>query len=405
MDVFILILSELLTLLVTAAAFLLAGILAALLISALALSYRRLLKRNAEVDRRQSTEKRRDLLRRILPFCVGTMAFLFVTLMIIHTFFFGSLVSYLLRKSQANTGVSVVFEKASGSLFRGTTSIKNARILRMGHASTNLDLTVDQVDVDLNVFTLFDNRLIIESLYISGARGTIERVAVVPKVPKHKHFEVHNLAVTNSSIRLVDLTTKPSAFEATVEIEKADVLRLRSDWAFLDLLTRSNGKGLIQGQPWAIHNSAELTEITAKALPAGMFAPYVGGPVRLIQSGTVDVAMKHQKSDKELDVKLDCAITLNNVQSSVPADWPILVRTILQPVVSYTNGKSKVPIAFTLVLDKAGFESSTSPESVDFWRVTRRSLIQTIADETKIPAASIEKALDTVLDFIKKPAK
>jgi hypothetical protein len=240
-------------------------------------------------------------------------------MLVINQWFISDIVRMLLRKQQERTGISVVANSISGNLFSGYFQARGLRILTDETSANQIDIDVQSVSIEIDVWRVLATPLVIHGMTIEGmsgryVRGIGEKTystqqdanATVPdeierkeltelthqKVKSGRAFSISDFNLTNLDVIYGD-ARRPHSSPLPVAVNYMKVQSLRSEWAIFDVLFRSNTKGAIVHQPFSISTSGDAlgrdTQWHVDGLPVEVLADHIGGPFALLTAGTADV--------------------------------------------------------------------------------------------------------------------
>ncbi|RKP27063.1 mitochondrial distribution and morphology protein family 31/32, partial [Syncephalis pseudoplumigaleata] len=142
---------------------------------------------------------------------------------------------------------------------------------------TMFRLTVDQVEVTLNMMRWFDGKGLLEHVSVSGVRGTVDRSHVywdpdVPFIPaEHRHpsqpgdFELNSFSVNDLLVTMI----QPGGFRPfKVSVISAHVPRLRKRWLLYDLLCADSVVGMFDDCLFSMHRAQQPATSPAPSPPA-----------------------------------------------------------------------------------------------------------------------------------------
>jgi hypothetical protein len=306
--------------------------------------------------------------RRLL---IGTSVLFAVTLvavLIVNQFYFGALVRWASADLPQRHGVTLQFSEADGNLFTGHVHLTQATVKRPQHPSATFDVTIDDVEADVDVWQLLRREIELEHVTAKGIRGAYTRVGPQPEqLPRHGYV-ICQLQLEDVELLWGDATRPNGPFVMVIEIDQLETAPFRSTWAAFDVLFRSNGSGRIAGGAFTLATrevpDGRETEWHAKDVPVTLAAGYLGGPFRWITEGTIDVDVidRWQLPDGDADIEMDWGLTFRNVRAATPADLSAPARVIAEPVVTYFNTHTEeVPLRLQVTISKGEFTGRMSP--------------------------------------------
>jgi hypothetical protein len=343
--------------------------------------------------------------RRLL---IGTRILFAVTLvavLIVNQFCFGALVRWASADLPQRHGVTLQFAEADGNLFTGRAHLTQATVKRPQHASATFDVTIDDVEADIDVWQLLRREFELEQVTARGIRGTYTRVGPKPEqLPRHGYV-IRQLQLDDVELLWGDATRPNGPFVMVIEIDQIETAPFRSTWAAFDVLFRSNGSGRIAGGPFTLATrevpNGRETEWHAKDVPVTLAATYLGGPFRWITEGTIDVDVidRWQLPDGDPDIEMDWSLTFRNVRAETPADLAAPVRVVAEPVVGYFNAHTEeVPLQLQATLSKGEFSGRMSPPLELITGIVAEAATKALADKVGVAKEQIEEQGREFLD-------
>ncbi|CCF56984.1 hypothetical protein KAFR_0B06870 [Kazachstania africana CBS 2517] len=269
---------------------------------------------------------------------------------------------------------------------------------------TQLDLTIDQIEISLSFTKWLNGRGILDEVVVSGIRGVIDRThikwdpALDPALYKNVHkpgdFEISQFIMNDALVTVY----QPSGFRPfNISIINCNLPRLRKNWLLYDILNANNINGAYDNSMFTLHkklnanSSSLLTRIRIDNLDIDHLNANDQGPFGWITEGTVnmlaDIELPNQDTDglqfkdivqefkrklsnKKLEEEqtipnkfaMEFFLKLNNVKAEVPLFTRELTyknNALIRPIVGYMNSKrTYIPIRCRVIKDIKDFEGA-----------------------------------------------
>ncbi|KAI8615529.1 mitochondrial distribution and morphology protein family 31/32 [Chytriomyces sp. MP71] len=170
------------------------------------------------------------------------------------------------------------------------------------------DLNVKTVDVTLNLWRYFSGLGIIQSLKLTGVRGTADRAHVTwteDWAPTLREATPHDFTMENVVVEDLLVTVRnPYGFRPfQVSVYSGNVPLLRQQWLLYDIMCADSIVGAFDNCLFSVHKwktevtsgegglAAEMSHLKINGLPIDHFNAGVTGPMSWITSGTIDIDM------------------------------------------------------------------------------------------------------------------
>jgi hypothetical protein len=351
--------------------------------------------------------RRRTWLQRF-SWGLGGMLILLVTAVCLLNFaFFESTVHWGLARIEKRSGVKIEFTSASGNLFSGKLTLKGATARRQGNTASNFDLRADEFTVNLSVGKLFAGTARIETVFLSGLKGDFQRMSNPEQMRLRRQYEISHLRIENAEISVND-TSGQKSHHFDLKIKELDSRPLRSRFAVFDLLFRSNLAGEIAGCPFTVQmektDHGRKTEWQAEELPVSLVAYYVGGPLNWLSGGTVDVSVADEWAiERGTAIDLHWRFILKNLEIGSASGKSLSARFLSSTVTEYLRQHAKqLEISFSLRLNEAQFEGTTSLGAAGLWDATRTGLAKQLAQLSGTDPEKWDQGIQKGIDVIKQ---
>ena len=131
----------------------------------------------------------------------GTLVAATVLLLLaLNTFAFEWAVRRALAAGERKSGIAADFESADGNLFVGRVNLRNAKFVRQGHPVADFDLTVNELDIDADVWKLLGGQTVFEDVQVDGVTGQFTRNGKRDPTMPRRQFTIEELTVSNVSL-------------------------------------------------------------------------------------------------------------------------------------------------------------------------------------------------------------
>ncbi|MCY2990115.1 MAG: hypothetical protein NTY19_19915 [Planctomycetota bacterium] len=322
---------------------------------------------------------------------------LLIALTVANWLFFDDLVRWQLARAGRKTGITVVFDSASGSLWTGVMELHEVKVNRTTNEASHFDLSVRKLSVDLAMLDLLFLKPVFEQVEVQGLRGTYDRVGLPEKLPAHRPFRLGRLEVRDAVIRVSD-HTRPRNVQAQLQVDSLVAEPLRSDWAVFDLLFRCNAAGRIDGRDFSISTreipTGRETRWRGDGLPVQLLAAHVGGPLEWIKSGDLDVTVTDRwQLGEQTRIDMHWKLVLQDIQAEVPGDASRTTRAVAKPAVAFLNKHAlRLPLEFEVAIDRERFRFAASPQAAGLGRTVGDALAAELGRLAGIKPEAIKQA-------------
>ncbi len=314
-------------------------------------------------------------------------------------FFFEHIVRWSLRGLEQRHGVTIAFESADGNLFTGAVRLRGAHLVRAQHPVSEFDVTIQELQADIDLSALWQRRLEFQSVAARGIRGDYSRVGPQPDQLPCRGFIVQQLAIEDAQLTWHDVTQPDRPIHLDIEVDSLETAPFRSQWAAFDVLFRTTARGRIAGGPFRISTrevpDGRETHWNAQGLPVSLAGAYLGGPFSWITEGTlnVDVVDRWSLPEDELDIDMDWKLVLKDIRAEAPADLPVPAQAVAGQFVKYLNEHPReVPLAFSVTINRREFSGRMSPPLEFLMRVLGDAATNEISDRLGIAKQAVRDA-------------
>ena len=344
--------------------------------------------------------------KRLSVVCAGLLGVSLIVVLLVNFFFFESAVRLALSGVRTTTGVETTFEHASGNLLAGSISLTGLKVLREDHALSDVDLTIESLDVDVVVTSLLSREVKFSHVKVGRVQGqwTRHHEPEKPDAPQGRRLLIRSLLIDDVAIAIRD-DSRGEPIALSLEIENWESRDLRSRWAALDVLFRTNATGTIEQRPFRVESSGSFDEGAAdwefEEVPAYLAGKYLGEPLSWLTDGRVSVdAESSWKLSDSSEIHMDWKLLASNLKAEAPDDLPILKHGVVAPVIAYLNNNpAELPIAFSVDLDPQGFEEQVSPFTKGLSSAVADGVTKELAKASAVPE---ERVIEEAKEFGEK---
>lgn len=288
---------------------------------------------------------------------LGSFALFATAFLSINFLFLEQSVRFAADKVEAKTGFEIQYDSVEGNLFSGGFAFTGLSLKQTQPSEPQLTVEAQDIDANLSVWNFIFGNRVIDSATVSKAQIVLQTLPK-DKAPKKGFnfaiawgekgldaldltkapllqsplFIVKDLKLEEVSIHVDDYATQtPISYD--LQIARLQAQPLRSHFALLDLLFRSNLEGTLNDPRLEIVNTESdgqrYTKWATSDFPAATLASLVGGPFHLFEASTVDVEVTDQwESVETLD--LNWKIKVTDGQARLPEGAPELLKPLVQ---------------------------------------------------------------------------
>lgn len=253
--------------------------------------------------------------RRIVWTATGVFGLLLAGLVFVDLVFFEPSLRLALDQIELRSGVDLGFREGRGSLFTGRLELHDVTARRAGGEGAEFTLTVRELVIDVDMWGVLRTATPLQLVRVAGVRGQIVR-REAGGAPRPLHaFAVERLELEDVQVDFEDAIGAP--FQTLpVGFERFSVAPLRSEYAMLDVLCHSEGRGQARGYGFGAGAGAW----TARGIPLGPAAHKLGPAGRWIRGGDLDVTLTCLGGPDPEAVPLAVELRLHDFQISPPGD-------------------------------------------------------------------------------------
>jgi hypothetical protein len=351
-------------------------------------------------------QRRRNFLKRLSWTLAGIVVLMVAVVCLLNFVLFESTVRWGLARIGKRSGVEISFASASGSFFSGEMALKKVAAQRQGSGVSNFDLRADEFSVNLSMTQLLKRSSRIEKIFISGLNGEFHRVTAPDRMKIRKNYEVDHLRLERADIDIRD-TSRPEEAQFTLKISELDSQPLRSRFAVFDILFRSNASGEIAGQPFLIQmkktESGRETVWQVDQLLVLFAARYIGGPIKYLTGGTIDVRVEDKwKIGKNTEIEMHWSFLLKDLVVVPPEGASLKNHLVASAIAEYLRRNAeKLDVSFNLIVNENQFEGTASAGAAGLWDTTRESLVRELSRLSGADTNRLNQRIKTGVDWMK----
>jgi hypothetical protein len=345
-------------------------------------------------------------LRRARIAVVAAVGLTLLVSAVLQLFFFESAVRWIFGRVRANTGIETTFASASGNLFTGRLEMAGVTVRRAGSGTSDFDFRADRVEADLDVWSLHDDPIRIESLRIVRLRGTYTCVKEEKRLEARWPFRIDRFVLEDARVSVID-RSRETRMRLAVVAERWESRPLRSRRAVFDVFFRSNAQGTVDETPFSIR-TAEVPEGRETAwrvtrLPADKLGSLFGDPFTWLTAGTVDLEVRDRwRAGEAAEIHLDWRLDFDGAKVVVPAGTEGLLRATGTAVAAYVDRREGTfDVRFRLDLDADRFESAASLDGVGLWRAAGEGILEELVRVSGASPDAFRRVGSRILDGFK----
>lgn len=310
---------------------------------------------------------------------IGTFGFLLLLDMV----WFSGTARWVLDRVERTTGVQVVCDTASGSLFGGSLRLDRVSIKKPDGQRTHCDLTVKVAELKLSIWTLLSGTIHVDSLELQDLRGSFTRLeagAMPPGRRTARTFQIQSLAIDGLDLQITDRTGEEKTYRLATTSWRSEPLR--SHWLPFDILFRTNCVGTLAGSDFEIRSKlvddGHETCWKATNLPVWYLASELSGFFRLLQHGTVDVQVDDRwRHGQVTEVDSRWRLVFHGVKTEVPSGLSPREQQLDKTWTAALNKLGTgVPLEFRLTFDGSRLTTHGSPEANAAWKDVGMAMVK-----------------------------
>lgn len=360
--------------------------------------------------------------KKVLVALLAIAGIILGALAIINKFYFADSVRLVFDLLERRSGIEADCSDISGSVFSGEISLGNCAVARIRHPSSEFELALDHVELDLRLSSLFGTAEV-QTARIAGLKGSMNRHGPQDDAKGDKavekprrSFVIRDLTIEDVEINLSGLNQDGGRFELPVNVASATSAPLRSRLALFDILFRSNASGKIAGAEFEIRtagdSSGRETVWRASAVPVASFGAVAGGMLSWFHDGAVDVYVEDTwQREGQLEIEMDWNLRFRDVEVQAPNSAGVMTRLATGPIVDYVNSHDgEFPFEFQMVISESQFEYKSSLAAAGLWTAVGESVNNIMAKlgidrggSASETGEKLKEGAKSVLDRLRRP--
>ncbi len=305
-------------------------------------------KADADSERaaaRSRKRKRRTL--QVLAGASGLLVILVAAAAVANIFYFESLTRWMFSHLEKRAGVTLDFEKVSGSFWTGDFRFTNLTARRADHPGSVFNFRVASAEVDISIRDLLWRNIVFDHLKVSGVDGAFEKRGRSPnRLKPRRAFTLNDFELTGANLAYANATlARP--FKGQLKLDHLRSTSLASDSFIGGLFFRSNAAGSFNGVAFSIVNrkiprGGFQTTWVCGDMPVGALASLLGGPFAWFESGRVDLRVDNRsRPGGKVDVVMDWNLVFRDFKAQIPAQASPAAKMGMTPLVTYINGRGE----------------------------------------------------------------
>lgn len=305
-------------------------------------------------------------LRVILPAMLFTiMAGIFI----LNSLFFEKTVDWITQGISSKTSMSIAYENVSGSFLSGNIRFHGLKLARNVPEKDQFSIRAQDLAFKLNLPSLLTGKPHFKSVTIANANAHINHIMKEEQYSQHKHHHKRKFVIDNVKLSDIQLLmTSSSKQPIKLVITDATNSQFRSDYAFFDLLFRSNVSATLNGHKIDIHsdviNGGRATTWKMNNIPLNLFSQYMPKPpLSWLSEGTADINVVDSWSLADSpEISMHWQMLIKDAKIVIPGHVGYIKHKMLAPIVKRINNKGTYDAHFKLDLDEREFKFASSAD-------------------------------------------
>jgi len=348
-----------------------------------------------------------------------TGSFFLVIILVLFTvniFFFTPTMKWIVGQISQSTNIKIVFDSVNGNFLTGLIRFNGLHVTRNNSDKSDFNIKVDNIVVDVDVYSLILKPIIIEKLIVSGVKGMAQSTAPIDKdkrvslpdegkvIKAKTEFIVQNLSIKNVDVRVSKLGNKP----LNLVLDSIEAKPFRSRYAIFDIFFRSNIDGSLDGHKIIIKSREEgngrVTKWHLDHFPVDIVNQYIQkAPINWFSRGVIDIQVEDKwEYGENAQINMDWNLKLLDVFIEAPEGASIMSKTLSLPIIKYINNKNgDIDVNFGLKMNESQFESTSSLDAAGLWHSVVSSFSKKLAFITGRKADDTKKGIKSKVDSFK----
>lgn len=371
---------------------------------------------DGKVEKRANSGTAKKVMVALLVFA----AVIFSALVVVNRFYFEDSVRMVFGTLERRTGIETECSDISGSVFSGRIKLGDCTIARTGHSSSDFQLELDSIDLDLRLSSLLGTADV-QTAYVAGLRGLVQRhesqgVTDDAVEKPRRSFVIQYLRIEGVDISLSGFNKDGGEFKLPVQVVSATSSPLRSRLALFDILFRSNATGTVAGAEFEIRTGGDTggrqTVWRSSDIPVASFGAMTGGVFSWFNDGIVDVYVEDNwRRGDQLEIDMDWRLGFRDVEVQAPDSAGVMTRLAAGPIVDYVNSHDgDFPFEFQMTINENQFEYKSSLAAAGLWTAVGESVNNVLAGfGIEMPGSAedtgeqLKEGAKSLLDGLRRP--
>ena len=301
---------------------------------------------------------------------------------------FQPILSYAMNTAADRAGMTVSFERATGTLITGNVTLTGIRAIRIDPDGLDLDISVDLAQADVDMWSLLSDEPKINLARVDGVTGHVspprlEKDGEEDQKPKGERRAFRADLVQASG---VDIEIRPKDSDPyTLEIAEAQLAPFRSRSALFDLLFRANMTAEIADQQLIVQ-TRDITEFGRETLwsfedveaeKIKLLVPRA--PLTWLNDGTLSVRVEDRWSLSDDWIDMDWMIGFDAVEVVIPDTAGTSEKLLGGTLAKFVNARGgTAELSYSLSLDEHEIKALRSGDLRQFWDVVLSGFLSDI---------------------------
>lgn len=331
-------------------------------------------------------EKTARIMKPALAGMTTVMGGSLIGFLLVNQFFLSVFVDNALNGNSDVTGVLYTYDDFSGNLINGKMHFKGITIVKRRPHESAYKIQVDDLDMQINFTSLFMWPIRINHLHIKGLDGKLLTRGEPISWHSVQHFLITHLSVNDLKVAMMDKQKK----RTQVNIATFNSGPIRSEYAPLDLVFRSNVEGQIDESPFKISTvvkaGARETEWVLEDFPAMTLSKVIEAPpIDWFKQGLVTMhATKVWPTETSDKLTARWNLNFRGLKVLLPEDLAPFRVAMYQPIANEINsGKGEIQVEIKLELDEASYPSPYRGLK-ELWRQAGRQIMEKISPDGEV---------------------
>lgn len=273
--------------------------------------------------------------------------------------------------------ITVDFEGASGSLWKGELAFSNFSATRRNHEVNDFQVSAKAIEVRLTKQNLLRGRINFDLISIDTVRGHWEQKQQKANTARvQKKFFIKELLIHDVRLDYTN-SVKDRPLTARINLEDMNIDLVFSDILWVNLLFTSKIKGTVNETAFEVFQEIHDTDTETRRnsiwlcekMPLDLLAAlFDRPPLNWFDRGRVNIKVQSSVFWKKpwkmdtLGLDMDWSLIFSDQHVRVPADTPAPTRLAATPLIAYINDRQELPINYSMHLSWIYCQTATSAE-------------------------------------------